>query len=111
MMAKSTYYVSVQSGSILKDQGATPYEFVIMADQREADDLQHLLEMKMNADDRTYFRAHIPGLPYHIDPENDLYDHYLQQIYQLIYELGTDETKQAMAQMNVLGNFQDMGDT
>ncbi|OPA81071.1 hypothetical protein BVG16_01645 [Paenibacillus selenitireducens] len=110
MMAKSTYYVSVQSGSILKDQGAAAYEFEIMADQREADDLQHLLEMKMNADDRTYYRAHIPGIPYHIDPENDLYDHYLQQIYQLIYELGTEETKQAMAQMHVLENLEGIGD-
>jgi len=110
-MDKHKYYVSVQSNSIVREQGATPYEFEIYATQQEVDELQHLLEMKMNSDDRTYFRAHLPAYPYHVDPENDAYDHYLQQVYKQIYQCGTEETKQAMQEMRILSQLQDIGDT
>ncbi|CAH0118372.1 MULTISPECIES: hypothetical protein [unclassified Paenibacillus] len=109
-MEKQTYYVSVQSSSILTEQGATPYEFEIQATQEEVDKLQSLFDFKSEADQKTFYRAHIPAYPYHVDPDNDMYDSYLNRIYELIYKLGTDETKQAIRQSRLMQRLEGLGE-
>lgn len=101
-MEKTKYYVSVQARSILADQGAAAYELVILASDREAEQLQELFDNELNAEDSTFIRAVIPGVPYHMDDENDAYDYYLIEIYKKIYELGTDETRSHIEKMNIL---------
>ena len=102
MKEKKSYYVSVQANSVLLDQGAAAYEFEIVADEQEAAELMDLFEAKMEADDSTYIRAHLPGYPVHIDDDNDAYDHFLLGAYRKIYELGTPETRAQIERMNVL---------
>ncbi|WP_126425286.1 hypothetical protein [Brevibacillus marinus] len=92
-MAKKRYYVSVQAGTVMENQGDAAYEYEIEATPEEVRALMILLEEKYDDDWLAFFRAHIPGVPYHYDGENDRYDQHLRQIYALLYRLGTDETK------------------
>lgn len=101
-MEKSTYYVSVQAGTILQDQGAAAYEFEIEATSKEVDKLQELMEMMRDAEGDTFARAPIPGIPYHLDEANDIYDHSLKDIYKAVYELGTEETRQHIKGIGII---------
>ena len=101
-MDKKTYYVSVQSGSINEEQGATSYEFVIRATEEETGQLQELFDERGKADNETFMRAYVPGIPYHFDGENDMYDETIKQIYTLIHKLGNHETKTHIEAMNIV---------
>jgi deferrochelatase/peroxidase EfeB len=101
-MEKTKYYVSVQARSILADQGAAAYELEILASDREVEQLQELFNTEIKEEDDTFVRAMTPGIPYHIDDDNDVYDYYLIEIYKKIYELGTVETQSHIKNMNIL---------
>ncbi len=101
-MNRTKYYVSVQAHSILADQGAAAYELEIQASDREVEQLQELFDTLIKAEDGTFIRGMTPGVPYHIDDENDTYDFYLIEIYRKIYEIGTAETRSHIEQMNIL---------
>lgn len=101
-MPKKRYYVSVQSDAILENQGDAAYEFEIDADEEEISRLQELFDGKQQADNYAFGRAHIPFLEYHHDRENDVHDFYLKEVYGLIHELGTPETKRHIESMGVL---------
>jgi hypothetical protein len=101
-MEKTKYYVSVQAQSILSEQGAAAYELVILATDREVTQLQELFDNEEVAENATFFRGMAPGIPYHIDNENDVYDYYLIEIYKKIYELGTPETRSHIEGMHIL---------
>lgn len=92
-MEKKKYFVSVQSRSIMLEQGQAPYELEIEATESEVQDLQLLFEEFEESDHATFFRTAIPGLPYHHDLENDDYDQMLKQCYERIYQLGNNETR------------------
>lgn len=101
-MEKKPYYVTVQQGRVLEDPTVTPYEFEIFATQEEAGELQKLFE-RMPADDfANFIDAHIPFVPYHQRESIDVIDDNLSQIYEKIYELGTEETKKFIEEQNIL---------
>lgn len=100
-MVKSTYYVSVQAGTILQEQGDAAYEFVIEATPKEVNQLQELIDMKLELGTRVFFQG--PRLFEDQRVEfNRNYDSQLNDIYQFISELGTETTKQHIASMGVL---------
>lgn len=99
---KQTYYVSVQAGSIVQNEHDTSFEFEIQATEKEISKLQELFDGKEEADDYAYFRAHVPWQEYHEDKPNDAYDYYLTEVYRMIHELGTPDTKRHIESMNVL---------
>lgn len=101
-MEKIKYYVSVQAKSILSEQGAAAYELEILATEREVAQLQELFDYEEEAENATFFRGMAPGVPYHVDDENDAYDDSLVEIYKKIYELGTVETRSHIEGMNIL---------
>lgn len=101
-MEKKHYYVTVQQGRVLDDPTVTPYEFEIIATQEEADELQKLFEHMPANDFASFTEAHIPYKPYHLDQSNDVIDENLSKIYEKIYELGTEETRQFMEEHNYL---------
>lgn len=101
-MDKTKYYVSVQAGTILENQGDATYEFEIEATPEEILKLEELFEERLDVEDDNYIRAHIPGVPYHHDSPNDQYDRSLNNIYSLIYELGTADTKKHIESMHIL---------
>src|SRR5690348_13743467 len=99
-MEKRKFYVSVQAGTILENQGDSAYEFVIEATSENIDKLQQLFEKKMEDDQAMSFRSITPGLPYHLDDNND-YDDTLKDIYSMISKLGTKETSDHIARMDL----------
>lgn len=102
-MDKKTYYVSVQAGSVLENQGDAAYEFEIVASERDIDLLEEQFGLLSDWDNSSAFRAHLPGVPYHQDREQDGYDYTLTEVYRMLYKLGTDETKRTIAQMLPVG--------
>lgn len=103
-MKKDKYYVSVQSGSILKDQGAAAYELEIMATEEEVEQLKEWLDVRDDTDKASLLRtAMAGGAQYHNDFENDSHDEALQHVYRWLYQLGTKETKQHIESMGLSG--------
>lgn len=99
-MDKKKYYVSVQANTIMERQGDAAYELEIIASEEEITKLKELFDYMEEFDRASYYRAHIPGIPYHHDIENDGYDYYLAEAYKLMHELGTDETKRFISSIN-----------
>lgn len=102
-MERKRYYVSVQGKSVLEGKGDAAYEFEINATRAEVDKLQELMNEAWDADDASFFRNFIPAVPYHNDVANDAYDYTLREIYQLLHELGTKETRRTIEGMGMLG--------
>ncbi|MBU7320664.1 hypothetical protein [Paenibacillus oleatilyticus] len=102
-MEKKTYYIAVGSGEILEPEDVTGnFEFEIQATEEEVDKLQEIFEeLAMNEED-TAVRAMIPYREYHADKENDAYDWNLTEIYRMLHELGTPDTRKHIEAMNVL---------
>jgi len=101
-MDKKRYYISVQSRTIMEQQGDASYELEIEATPDELLKLNELFDLWDDFDSKTFFRAPIPGIPYHHDSENDGYDYYLREIYNFIYQNGTEETRNHIVTMNIL---------
>lgn len=101
-MEKKTYYIEVGSGSVLTESTNSPYEFKIEATEEEIHQLLALFDARDRADWGTFIRSHIPIMPYHLDKENDQYDHNLYEIYQMIHELGSPETKNQIELLGIL---------
>ncbi|MFE5319147.1 hypothetical protein ACFQ88_10595 [Paenibacillus sp. NPDC056579] len=102
-MDKKTYYVAVASGEILEPEDMNGnFEFEILANEEDIDQLQELFEEQAEAHDDTAARAMIPIREYHNDKENDAADYWLREIYRKLHALGTPETKQHIESMNIL---------
>ncbi|WP_159885063.1 hypothetical protein [Paenibacillus puerhi] len=101
-MEKNRYYVSVQSKTIMLQQGDAAYEFEIDATPEEILQLQDLFEEEEDFENETFFRTPLPGIPYHHDRANDGYDFVLTEIYQKLHDLGTKETKAHIKSMHIL---------
>ncbi|MFY0544597.1 hypothetical protein [Brevibacillus sp. H7] len=101
-MEKHRYYVSVQAGTVLPNQGDAAYEFEIDATEKEVEELMKLFEQREAFLFDTFFRAHIPAVPYHYDLENDVHDQTLHDIYRMIHQLGTEETKNHIHSMGLV---------
>jgi len=96
-MEKKKYYVSVQSKSLSRDQGQAAYEWEIEASDAEAEELGQLLLLLEESEHATFFRGMTPGVPYHMDLENDGYDGTLRHVLGRIHALGTPDTKAQLA--------------
>ncbi|MED4600835.1 hypothetical protein P9314_08970 [Paenibacillus validus] len=101
-MERNKYYVSVQSRSIMSNQGDAAYELEIEATDEEIKQLQELFEVEEDFEIDTFWRAHAAGIPYHYDQANVGYDMALQEIYRKIHALGTKETKDQIEKMQIL---------
>jgi hypothetical protein len=100
---KKTYYVSVQAGTVLENEGDAAYEFEIQATEQEVEDLIETFGLLHDLDNTTAVRGISPAVPYHQDQANDDYDTVLTQVYRKLYELGNEETKQIIANMGMIG--------
>ncbi|MDB5053897.1 MAG: hypothetical protein JWM44_1947 [Bacilli bacterium] len=99
-MDRKKYYVSVQSRTIMENQGDAAYELEIIATPEDVEKLVKLFEALEDTDESSYFKGYI--LQYHHDEFNDDYDSYLNQIYQTLYNVGTEETKAHISSMGII---------
>ncbi len=101
-MEKKRYYISVQARTIMENQGDAAYELEIDATDEDIAKLIELFEAEEDADTASFNRAYTPAVQYHHDEENDEYDRNLVQVYRTLHQLGTPETKEFIASMNLL---------
>lgn len=101
-MDKKRYYISVETGEILEDPTVSTYQFIIEANEAEIHRLEELFDSTHEKEINTFVRAMAPAIAYHDDPQNHDYDQSLMQIYRMIHQLGTEETKKHIETMGVL---------
>jgi len=98
---RKTYYVSVGAGQILQDREEAAFEFSIRANEAEIDKLQELFQEAQDSDEEEIFS--FEDWPTVSDtPDNEFYESQLKEIYRMLHELGTAETKKHIESMNVL---------
>lgn len=110
MVEKKTYYVTLDmathSGEIRehKEVNDSFYNYEIQATDEEIKQLENLFERLGDSNFRTYLLAHVPFINNeHV--ENELVDRRIQEAYQLIYQLGTEQTKVAMEQAGLVNPY------
>jgi hypothetical protein len=100
-MDKKRYYIAVGPGEVMENQGDASYEFEIEATEEDIDRLQELFEEKDNADQSSYVHSHLPFVNTYEGPNRD-HDYYMREVYRLLHQLGTAQTKTHIEQMKVL---------
>ncbi|MWC28700.1 hypothetical protein GON22_11400 [Paenibacillus sp. MMS18-CY102] len=101
---RKLYYVSVAAGQVLDDPEAAAYELVINANREEVNRLKTLFNDYSSMDEAQAF--HFARNPYETTSDAELNggtDEIIVQIYRLLRELGTEETKQFLASNNLGG--------
>jgi hypothetical protein len=103
---KQIYYISLHSSigtiEIRDHKGETTYDFVIKANEDEITQMEKLVSQARSGDLASYIDSHIVPFSNHVDQDNQLYDRALNQLYHMIYQLGTEETKRQMEEMKIL---------
>lgn len=104
MDRKEQYFISVATGKISQIPNAQDNDFTIMATRREAKHLRRIFNNMNDADNMSHFRSAIPFEPYHNDKANEQYDHYITEVFQMIYELGDEEARTYIEESGVLSD-------
>ncbi|RLQ97852.1 hydrolase [Falsibacillus albus] len=99
---KRTYYIEVGSGEISSSSTDSPWNFKIEATDEEITKLREIFDSNYATDEQGFFRSHVPYIQYHYDRENDAYDRNLQQVYQMIHDLGDEEARNHIESMGIL---------
>lgn len=103
-MEKKKYFVNVGTHEISQIEFGNNVDFIVYA----TDDDVRLLRAKMDnmheAGIGTFFRAHVPIMSYHKDKSNENYDQGITEAFQMIHELGDEQTKKHIESMDVLGD-------
>lgn len=103
-MEKKKFYVNIGTQEISQMKYGNNENFVIHA----TDDEVMLLREKFNDMDQanfgTFFRAHVPIMSYHNDKSNDDYDEGMTGAFQMLYELGDNQTKEHIESMGILSD-------
>lgn len=101
-MERNKYFVSVASGEISQVQYGNNDDFTIYATDSEVRDLRKKMDVMQKAEFKSFWRAHVPIMPYHNDKANDQYNAGIQEAFQMIYHLGEEQTKSDIKSMGIL---------
>ncbi|MBM7554775.1 hydrolase [Thalassobacillus pellis] len=101
-MDRNKYYVNLGTQEISINHDANNDDFIINATEEELIELREFFDEVYNADERAFFRAHVPFTPYHKDRSNDEYDEGMKTVLRRIYELGDEMTKKHISSMGLL---------
>lgn len=104
-MTKKKYYINVQSREISQISFQNNNDFIIYATDSEISQLRRKFSDIHRAELDTFWRSHIPIMPYHRDEPNDRYDDGLLESFQMIYELGDEDAKQFMKDSGLLSHL------
>lgn len=102
-MKRKKYYVNLGSGEISQIRFGNNNEFTIHATNDEILLLRSKMENMHGAGWYSFWRAHVPIMPYHNDKSNDRYDSELTEAYQMLYDLGDENVKRHIEEIGVLG--------
>ncbi|OLN21663.1 hydrolase [Domibacillus antri] len=98
-LEKQPYYIQIANGEIQSKPDVSPWNFRIFANEKEIHDLREMFNAMNGADSGTFWRAHLPSIPYHLDADNDQYDRRMMAVYDKVYELGDDEARSHIKKM------------
>ncbi len=98
---KKKYFVVPQTREILEERDQHTFEFEIEATPEEISRLQEWLTVMDANDFETFVNGHF-WLIEETHQDNEQYDHALQNVYGMIYDLGTPETKRKMEEMGLI---------
>lgn len=99
-MEKKTYYIAVGSGEMPEPEEATGnFKFEIQATEEEVVKLQEMFEELTTNEEDTAMRATISNRS---DKENNADGWSLTEIYRMLHELGTPDTRKHIEAMNVI---------
>jgi transcriptional/translational regulatory protein YebC/TACO1 len=99
---KEKYFVNIVNGGIAKEGMENDGSFAIYADESDLSRVEEKLENMNSANQGSYVRAHVPYFPEEESPENSRYDKNLKELYQVLYELGDEQTKEHIESINIL---------
>jgi len=99
---KKKYYVSLQSREISQIKHGNNADFTIEATDREVTRLRSKLNEIHDAEMGTYWRAHIPIMPYHHDESNDRYDKSITEAFEMLYQLGDEDARTFIEESGIL---------
>lgn len=99
---RNKYHINISTGAITQDNSDQNAAYTIYANGQEIKEIRNELEKMHDASNASFVRAHIPIMLYHNDPQNDAYDAGLKTLFQLLYELGDEETKQHIQSLDIL---------
>src|SRR5690625_140512 len=101
-MEKKKYYVNLQSREISQIKHQNNDAFTINATEDEVRILRKKLDNVHGAEVDTFWRAHVPIMPYHNDPSNDRYDQSLAESLEMIYHLGDEQARSFIEESGLL---------
>lgn len=101
-MDKQNYYVSIHGRSVLSDEAAAPYEWVIHATHEQAEEVQQMMEdMEEHSEDGvTGYMFPWPDTPEAATNAN--FQHSVNGVYEKIYEYGTEDTRRHLANFGII---------
>ena len=98
-MERQPYYVSVQNHSVVAEQHAGSYEFVVHVNEAERDELQRLLNEVGDAETDQMRDSLLLLTSLSDDTINVPYQRNLNKVYAYIYKFGTTDTKRFVEQI------------
>jgi hypothetical protein len=105
-MEKKRYYISLHNTvgnvEIRDEKGTATYDFEIEGTDADIEQLEKWLNRADQADLLTWAHPHIFPFSEAIDRDHEKYDQALGQVYQVIYNLGTSETRAQIESMGIL---------
>ncbi|WP_078544406.1 hydrolase [Litchfieldia alkalitelluris] len=107
---KKTYYVSIANGEISQLKTASPWDYKIEANDEEIIELRECFDRNYSSDWQGFFRAHVPYVQYHHDPENDSYDDSMQKVFKMIYQLGDEEAREHIKTSGIISSIGNDGE-
>ncbi|WP_051348578.1 hypothetical protein [Peribacillus kribbensis] len=102
---KQSYYVDIANGEVLQERIDGSPNFRIYANEEELADLRGWFRANYNDDLKTFSRSHVPFLEPSKDSQNDKYEHSMNEIYKMIYDLGDEEARNFIEEQNLLISY------
>lgn len=101
MTDRKSYFVSLEKAHISEVSVPDSTEYEILATEDELKQLEQLFNQKEDHEKKAVEFLAKPFNEWGADDERDAYDTKLIDIYNLIYQLGTNETKEKINKMGL----------
>ncbi|MGF7050809.1 hypothetical protein J2T13_005359 [Paenibacillus sp. DS2015] len=98
---KKTYYVSV-AHNLIQDIPNDSTEFTVLGTDDEVSILRDKMSSLIKDDEYTFKRAFVPFKSADHDDSTNLFDDKMIELYAYIYQLGDEDTKRGIHEMNLL---------
>ncbi len=106
-MEKEKFYVNIGTQEVSRIKAGNNDSFVIFATPEDIIELRELFDEMYDSDNLAFIRAHVPIKEYHNDAENDMFDQGMINVFQKLYTLGDEQTRDHIRSMGILENPDD----